>query len=83
MSHCPDHRSVELVYIGLGPGLRGRGVGRRVLEHALGAVSGVEAAEVTCAVDRSNTPALRLYEGLGFSEFTSRVAFVAPIGGRR
>jgi len=34
-------------------------------------------------VDRRNTPALALYERLGFREFTSRVAYVHPIGASR
>jgi len=79
LSVCPEHASVELVYMGLGPTLRGRGLGRAVLVHGLRALAGVEAIEVTCAVDRGNAPALRLYEGLGFAEFTSRVAFVTAM----
>lgn len=83
LSACPEHASVELVYMGLGPRARGRGLGRAVLVHGMRALRGVDAIEVTCAVDRGNAPALRLYEGLGFEAFTSRVAFVAPMRAKR
>ncbi len=79
MSHCPAHRSVELVYIGISPAIRGRGVGGTVLRRALREVRRIKADEVTCAVDRSNAPALKLYESLGFEEFTGRVAFVKRV----
>ena len=36
-------------------------------------------ASMTCAVDRRNVPALRLYKGMGFAEFSGRVAFVRMI----
>ena len=81
MTHCPSHRSVELVYIGLSPAIRGKGVGSRVLCTALRAVRGIDADEVTCAVDRANAPALRLYAALGFEEFTGRAAFVKRVHG--
>lgn len=83
LSACPEHASIELVYMGLGPALRGRGLGRAVLTHGLRALAGVEAIEVTCAVDRGNKPALALYRALGFAEFTSRVAFVTGMRERR
>jgi ribosomal-protein-alanine N-acetyltransferase len=49
------------------PHWRRRGVARRLLEHVLkeGRLAG--AAQATLEVRRSNTPALTLYEGLGFS----------------
>ncbi|MEQ8850604.1 MAG: GNAT family N-acetyltransferase [Phycisphaerales bacterium] len=81
MSHCPAHRSVELVYVGLSPKIRGRRVGSNVMRRALRDVRQIKADEVTCAVDRSNAPALRLYESLGFEEFTGRVAFVKRVHG--
>lgn len=79
MTHCPDHDSVELVYLGLGPRLRGRGLARRLMEFGIERVARCKASELTCAVDRRNTPALRLYTSLGFGEFTARVAYVRPL----
>lgn len=76
---CPEVRSVELVYIGLGPTLRGRGLGRRLVELGLARARTLDADEMTCAVDRRNAPAMRLYESMGFTPFAQRVALVQPI----
>lgn len=81
MNHVPDHDSLELVYLGLSPSLRGKGLAKTLLEFAIARCAGVCASEVTCAVDRRNTPAQRLYARMGFKEFTSRVAFVKSVGG--
>lgn len=76
LSAAADTPSVELVYLGLDPDARGRGLARLLLEHALGEASRAGIAEVTCAVDRRNAPALSLYRSLGFSPFAERVALV-------
>lgn len=77
MSHCPDHDSVELVYLGLAPSLRGRGLGATLLRAAIVRTARFGAQSVTCAVDRRNAPAMALYERLGFRVFANRVAIVA------
>ena len=79
LSRCAEHDAIELVYLGLGPNLRGQGVGCRLMRWAIGQLAGESARELTCAVDARNEPARRLYERLGFRKFTSRMAFVAPL----
>jgi len=79
LSRAPEHQSVELVYLGLSPELRGRGVGKRLLDLGLSRLSGETAESVACAVDLRNTPALRLYGRAGFKEFSRRVALVRAI----
>jgi len=79
MTHCPEQSSVELVYLGLSPQLRGRGVARIALERAIESCRDTGASSVTCAVDRRNAPARRLYDTLGFTEFTSRKAYVSVV----
>ncbi|MEM1184537.1 MAG: GNAT family N-acetyltransferase [Planctomycetota bacterium] len=76
MSHCPEHDSVELVYLGLSPKIRGRGLGEALLRGSIARCKAYNAASVTLAVDRRNAPALRLYDRLGFRAFASRVALV-------
>ncbi|MBL8745059.1 MAG: GNAT family N-acetyltransferase [Phycisphaerae bacterium] len=76
---CPEMGSIELVYLGLAPSLRGGGLGRRLLEHGLAHLIGSPEPHVTCAVDQRNVPALRLYRALKFDEFAQRRAFVKPI----
>ncbi len=80
LSHCPANESVELVYLGLCPAVRGTGLGTRLLSHALRAlqIQG-KFREITCAVDRRNIPAAKVYEGLGFKRFDARCGYVLPV----
>jgi len=55
------------------PAHRGRGLGRALLREAMAAAARLGVRRATLEVRRSNTPALRLYEGAGF-----RVAGVRP-----
>lgn len=82
LNHCPNNHAIELVYLGLSPRVRGQGLGRRLLEHALRRVGEAPAREVTCAVDTRNLPAIKLYHAMGFRAFTSRIGFVSPIAVR-
>ena len=79
LSLIPDQGSVELVYLGLSRALRGRGLGRSLMQMALSRLGNVPADHVACAVDVRNEPAMRLYEHLGFAPFASRVALVRPL----
>lgn len=79
LSRCPESRSVELVYLGLSPGLRGRGIAHRLLEMGASRAAGPNIDEMTCAVDQRNAPALALYRRSGFSSFAQRVALVRPL----
>ena len=75
----PDQGSVELVYLGLAPEVRGLGLGRRLLEHGLEAASHLATRHIACAVDERNAPARRLYDRLGFSRFDTREAYVRVV----
>lgn len=80
LNRCPEQRTIELVYLGLGPELRGKGLGRALLEMGVrGARRGAAGWAVTCAVDERNAPALRLYAGLGFEAQSRRLALVCPM----
>ncbi len=75
----PGTRSVELVYMGLVASARGRGLGRRMLGHALLSARAAGFARMILAVDSANEPAMRLYRRLGFAETMRRAAWiVAP-----
>ena len=81
LNPCRELRSVELVYLGLSPALRGSGLARGLLSWGLSrAAKGRSNWDVTCAVDSRNTPALKLYRGLGFREGARRVALVKVLG---
>jgi GNAT superfamily N-acetyltransferase len=79
LSRCPEQGAVELVYLGLSPELRGLGIGSRLMKTALWAVEGAGYREFSCAVDRRNVPAVRLYESCGFRATAQRVALVKPV----
>lgn len=81
LNPSPEHDAVDLVYLGLASRLRGRGLGTRLLKMGIAAAAGVGPGLMTCAVDRRNVPALRMYERLGFSAWAERVAMVRQIGG--
>lgn len=89
----PEHSSVELVYLGLAKGLRGRGLGAVLLTRGMRHLFGhsLEAGEpsarpvvgvggVTCAVDTRNTAAMKLYRRAGFGRFGLRVPMVLSAG---
>lgn len=73
-----ETRSLELVYMGLGPALRGRGLAIASLRFAIQHAQRLGLDEISCAVDLINEPARAVYARLGFTEFARRVAFVRP-----
>ncbi|MBL4590650.1 MAG: GNAT family N-acetyltransferase [Phycisphaerales bacterium] len=79
LTHTPDHESVELVYIGLGRSVRGLGLGRNLLTHAIVNLGVHNAKELTCAVDTRNIPALNVYSEMGFSSFDARLGYIAQV----
>ncbi len=78
-SPCPAQQHSELVYMGLAPAARGRGIARRLLDLGLHTTLSRHADPITCAVDERNVPAQKLYERAGFRVFERRLAFVRPL----
>jgi ribosomal protein S18 acetylase RimI-like enzyme len=68
----------ELVYLGVVPALRGRGLGRTLLVQAIRDTAALGIPKLGLAVDIRNTPAMRLYEGMGFREIRRRLAWFVP-----
>ena len=83
MNPHPASASVELVYLGIDPELRGKGLGGALLARGLAAVSRRAERRITLAVDDANLPALALYRRFGFRGEVSRAALVRPVGARR
>lgn len=75
-----QHTHIELVYLGIAPSLRGKGLAKLLLEHGLRALQKRPERVVTCAVDQRNEPAKRLYRNAGFEQFAERVAYIRPVG---
>lgn len=78
-NRVPEQDSVELVYLGLSPEIRGQGLGLKLMELGLENAVRTDATQVTCAVDLRNIPARKLYAKLGFNEFGRRVAMVCRV----
>jgi ribosomal protein S18 acetylase RimI-like enzyme len=80
------HAAAELVYLGLVPAARGRGVGDTLIRQALHVVSADFAGNLSSlalAVDSHNTRALRLYHRHGMRRVGSKRAFVRELRGAR
>jgi ribosomal protein S18 acetylase RimI-like enzyme len=72
MNEHPENDAIELVYFGITPGFRGRGLGRRVLKHGLQGAALTGRALIFLTVDSGNIYANSLYGELGFSELARR-----------
>ncbi len=79
LNPAPHAGGCELVYLGLVPSARGRGLGRALLERAIDGSASRGDRAIMLAVDEENAPAQRLYKGAGFRRTARRLAFVAPI----
>ena len=77
---CDDHAPIgcalvnthpkgifEFAYMGLIQSVRGRGLGRAVVDFAIRVCRTQGGSMVTTAVDTQNRPAVRIYESLGFA----------------
>ncbi len=70
----------ELVYLGVAPRGRGRGLGSELLRYALASAAPFGGA-MSLAVDRDNPAARRMYRRAGFLVTASRIAWIgAPAG---
>lgn len=76
LSQMPNGWMWELAYLGITAEWRGRGFGRSMAVHAMQTLRERGAFRLVLAVDERNTPALRLYESLGFVETESNLALL-------
>lgn len=74
-----DHRTIELVYLGLVKWARGRGLGTQLLRHGLLLLQRRRERTITLAVDEANVPAIALYQGEGFRLSLRRAALIRPL----
>ena len=68
----PDQDAVELIYLGVAPGARGRGLGRRMLVEGLSEAARRGRAVMFLAVDCENHFANSLYSEFEFAELARR-----------
>jgi ribosomal protein S18 acetylase RimI-like enzyme len=70
----------DLVYVGLLPFARGRGVGRLLMNTMLFRLGARPQRRIRLSVDQANTHAVALYESLGFQTRTQSRALIATVG---
>jgi ribosomal protein S18 acetylase RimI-like enzyme len=68
----------DLVYLGVVPEARGRGIGRALAAQAIRDTARMGLVALGVAVDTQNGPAWRLYAGAGFKEVRRRLVFFVP-----
>lgn len=74
LGRVPRTDGMELVYLGLVPEARGRGIGDLLVRQTLWAVRRLNLSLVSLAVDARNEPALKLYYRHGLRHVGSKLA---------
>ena len=72
----------ELVYMGLVPAARGRGLGQELVLQALWLAGQRDVAQLALAVDDANSPARAIYGRLGFAPFDELAIYMRPLNPR-
>jgi ribosomal protein S18 acetylase RimI-like enzyme len=80
LGEIPARRCLELVYLGLVPEARGRGLGRILMQRVLGIASRRHFEVTTLAVDAANVPAVGLYRRCGYVSVAQRIAMIRRLG---
>lgn len=71
--------TVELVYLGLAPNARGKGLGVKLLRWGIARLAQRKHRGVTLAVDQQNHPAVALYKREGFRVVLERTALIRSL----
>lgn len=79
LSRVPRTDSAELVYLGLTPAARRRGISDLLMRQALWATHEMGLNRLTLAVDSNNVPALRLYHRHGMQQIGVKLAMMREL----
>ncbi len=79
LSRVPRANMVELIYLGVAPEHRGRGMADLLLRQALWVTSASGYARLSLAVDASNVPALKLYWRHGLQAAGRKMALLRDL----
>src|SRR5207244_5235963 len=72
----PRTDSAELVYLGVVPEARGRGLGDLLMRRALATTAAMRLGRLTLAADVANPPALALHYRHGFKRAGGKIAMM-------
>ncbi len=72
----PSDDQWELVYLGVAPEFRGRGLGLALTRHALAMTRRAGRRQLVLAVDAANEPAISIYHRAGFETWERRSIFL-------
>jgi mycothiol synthase len=81
LTRVPRHEMAELVYLGLSPQARRRGIGDLMMRQAFWAVTQMGLGRITLAVDSLNEPALKLYYRHGLQHAGRKSAMLRELSG--
>lgn len=79
LSPSPQSDAMELVYLGLCPSARGRGLSDLMMRQALAMTLQRKVARLSLAVDSRNTPAIKLYHRNGLQRICSKLALMRDL----
>jgi mycothiol synthase len=80
LSRLHRREGMELVYVGLTPAGRGRGLGDVLMRLAINACHRDGGGQLLCGCDANNIPATKLYHRHGFGMLYSRLALIRELG---
>ncbi|MFI4874016.1 MAG: GNAT family N-acetyltransferase [Blastopirellula sp. JB062] len=81
LAPTPDLQHLEVVYLGLRPEMRNRGLGKAAIQLALAAAEQRGIERLLLAVDQRNEPAIRSYMACGFLGYETRRLMVLRASG--
>jgi mycothiol synthase len=79
MTRVNNMDGMEIVYVGIKPASRGRGLGDYLIRLATGHATLRKCRHIALAVDAQNRPAIALYQRHGFERSTSRIALMREL----
>lgn len=78
VNRATHYPGCELVYMGVAPEFRGRGLGAELVRRAVESARTLDCRSIRVAVDTANGPACRLYDRAGFRGIGQRYTYYVP-----
>jgi ribosomal protein S18 acetylase RimI-like enzyme len=79
LSHTREAETTDLVYLGLVPEGRGRGLADLMVRQAMSVAAAQRGGRLSLAVDSGNVPALKLYHRHGMREVGAKLAMMRDL----